>query len=98
MAFLNDGVVKKRGSLAEIKTGYRSDRYIVETERTEDFCRLLELIPDAFMGEHNQLEFSERETSLEEVLGLFLRLKIRPLRIERLEPTLESVFLEVVEQ
>ena len=98
VAFLNDGVVKKRGSLAEIKTGYRSDRYIVETERKEDFCRLLELIPGAFMGEHNQLEFSERETSLEEVLGLFLRLKIRPLRIERLEPTLESVFLEVVEQ
>ena len=98
VAFLNDGVVKKRGSLADIKTGYRSDRYIVEAERTEDFCRLLELIPGAFMGKHNQLEFSERETSLEEVLGLFLRLKIRPLRIERLEPTLESVFLEVVEQ
>ena len=43
-------------------------------------------------------KLEEKETSLEEVLGLFLRLKIRPLRIERLEPTLESVFLEVVEQ
>ena len=68
VAFLNDGVVSLQGTLADIKSRYRTDEYLVETESPEDAEKVLN-----FIREEN----------------------ISLIKIERKEPTLESLFMEV---
>ena len=53
VAFLKDGVVDIRGKLSDIKTGYRSNEYMIETENDSDtviysFLLYLVLISDSF--------------------------------------------------
>lgn len=95
VAFLNDGVVSIQGKLSDIKTKYRSEEYQLETENTKD----VDILKQAFsnmkhMGE-NQLSFCERNLSVFEVLRFVTDRQITLLKFERVEPTLESLFMEV---
>ena len=96
VAFLHDGKVHMQGKLSEIKAEYRSEEYIVETETEEG----LQVIMEAFNGCRKQgnleLSFSEKDYNLKEVLSFIAAKDISVIRIERKEPTLESLFMEVV--
>ncbi len=96
VAFLHDGKVHMQGKLSEIKAEYRSEEYIVETETEEG----LQVIMEAFNGCRKQgnleLSFSEKDCNLKEVLSFIAAKDISVIRIERKEPTLESLFMEVV--
>lgn len=98
VAFLNDGVVGVQGKLADVKSICRSDEYVLEIERKEDVPLLMQAFP--FMrqtGEH-EVSFCVQEQPLHEVLRYLSDQKISLSRLERVEPTLESLFLEVVEK
>lgn len=71
VAFLNDGVVTLQGKLSEIKSTYRTEKYLIEFEREED---------------------------IEELVHFLTERKLSFLKVERTEPTLESLFMEVVEK
>ena len=95
VAFLNDGVVSIQGKLSDIKTKYRSEEYQLETENTEDAIILKQAFLNMkHMGE-NQLTFCERNLSVFDVLRFVTDRQIALLKFERVEPTLESLFMEV---
>lgn len=96
VAFLNDGVVTMQGKLADIKAGYRTEKYMLEVERESDISKLTAAFSDCKKIGQNQMEFSEKEHTLFEVLQYITDQRIPVLKIERMEPSLESLFMEVV--
>lgn len=98
IAFLNDGVVSIQGKLADIKMQYRSEEYRLETETEADRQFLLQQFPNLRSIGGNQLRFSDQEYSAFEVLHCVTERKIALLKLERVEPTLESLFMEMVKK
>lgn len=96
VAFLHDGVVTMQGKLGDIKAKYRTEKYKLEVEKEAD----VNILVTAFSGckriGQTQIEFSEKEQTLHELLGYISSQKIAILKVERMEPSLESLFMEVV--
>ena len=95
VAFLNNGVVEIQGKLSDIKTKYRREEYLLEVEKDEDVNKLKDAFPAMQQSGKKQLTFCEIELSMFEVLSFLSKEHIAPLKLERVEPTLESVFMEV---
>ncbi|MBQ8625312.1 MAG: ABC transporter ATP-binding protein [Agathobacter sp.] len=98
IAFLNDGMVTMQGKLSDIKAEYRREEYLIETERESDVQILLGAFKDCKRLGNNQLVFWEKEKTLYDVLQFITERKIPVLKVERMEPSLESLFMEVVEK
>ena len=98
LAFLNEGVVCRKGTISEMKKHYRSEEYLLETETEEELQRLLRMLPADQQAEGNRLVFREREIRLPAVLRLLSEENIQVLKLERREPSLETLFMEVVER
>ena len=98
VAFLKDGVVDIGGKLSNIKTGYRSNEYVVETENDSDTVILRNAFPEVKEIDRNKVTFSENKYSASEVLGFVANHRISLLKVERLEPSLEDLFMEVTEK
>ncbi|MBE6636848.1 MAG: ABC transporter ATP-binding protein [Ruminococcaceae bacterium] len=98
VAFLNNGVVEIQGKLSDIKTRYRSREYCIETENEEDLLALRQAFPAMKPLDQNSLTFCEDALSPFDALR-FVSDKQIPLRkLERMEPSLESLFLEVAQK
>lgn len=98
IAFLNNGVADLQGKLSEIKSKYRSEEYLLEMENEGDLQILLQSFSDMRKTGVNKLAFRETEKSFFDVLSFVAQRKIPLLKAERVEPTLESLFMEVVEK
>ena len=98
LAFLKDGVVNIGGKLSDIKTRYRSNEYMIEAENDSDTVILLNAFPEAMETDRNKVTFSENKYSASEVLGFVANHRISLLKVERLEPSLEDLFMEVTEK
>lgn len=98
VAFLNNGVVGVQGKLSDIKTKYRSEEYLLETENDADMLILQQSFLNMRQTGRNQLVFRESDNTIFEVLNFVADRHILLLKIERAEPTLESLFMEVVEK
>ena len=98
VAFLNNGVVETQGKLSDIKTKYRSDEYLLETENDTDMRKLIEAFPEMKQIGANQLTFSESVRSAFDLLRFVSEQHIVLLKFERMEPTLESLFMEVTQK
>ena len=96
VAFLNDGVVTMQGKLADIKAGYRTEKYLLEVEYEGDVAKLTTAFSDCKKIGQTKMEFSENANSMHELLQFITDQKIAVLKIERMEPSLESLFMEVV--
>jgi ABC-2 type transport system ATP-binding protein len=95
VALLDNGTVSIQGKLSDIKTEFRREEYLIETQNPGDMRLLLETFPDMQkMGEH-QLTFCGSECGIFEVLRFVAEHRMPLLRVERAEPTLESLFMEV---
>ena len=98
VALLRDGVISLCGKLADIKQSYRTDEYIVEPESTEAAIALVKAFPMLKGNGRGALTFRETDRSPYEVMSFIAEKKIPVLKYERVEPTLESLFMEVVKQ
>ena len=98
VAFLNNGVVETQGKLSDIKTKYRSEEYLLETENDADVLKLIQAYPAIKQIGRNQLTFCESVLCAFDVLRLVSDQHIALLKFERVEPTLESLFMEVTQQ
>ena len=96
VAFLHDGVVTMQGKLSDIKAKYRTEKYLLETEKEEDVNTLVGAFSGCKRIGQTQIEFSEKEQTLHELLGYIALQKLAILKVERMEPSLESLFMEVV--
>ena len=95
VAFLHNGTVQMQGSVADIKTKYRSDEYRLELEDPAAAALVLAAYPEIRISDGNLLLFREGEKSVFDVMQFVASKRIALLRIERAEPTLESLFMEV---
>ncbi len=98
VAFLNNGTIGIQGKLSEIRAKYRKDAYLLETEAEEGMRCLTGAFPDLQQIGKNQLILHENEQTVFEVLRFVADRRIALMRMERAEPTLESLFLEVIEK
>ena len=98
VAFLNNGVVGVQGKLSDIKTRYRSEEYQLETENDTDMLILQQTFPNMQHIGRNHLAFCEGDYTVFDILSFIADRHIALLKLERAEPTLESLFMEVVEK
>jgi len=98
VAVLDGGVVRMQGKLSDIKTKYRSDEYLIETERPSDAALLKAAFPEAKEIDQSKVILSEGRHSVSEVLRFVADQRISLLRVERLEPSLEDLFMGVTEK
>lgn len=99
VAFLNNGKADVQGKLSAIKAKYRTKEYLLETEQPEDTQKLMRAfsscVKTASCSQADQLLFQGDENTLFDLLRFVTDQKIPVLKVERLEPTLESLFMEV---
>ncbi|MBO5248649.1 MAG: ABC transporter ATP-binding protein [Clostridia bacterium] len=95
VAFLKDGVTDMQGRLSEIKTKYRGKDYRLETETDSELRLITQAFPHVTIGEGNRATFCESDYTVSDVLHFVADRGIGILKIERLEPTLEDLFMEV---
>ena len=95
VAFLDGGTAELQGELSAIKSKFRKEEYRLETETDVQLAALLSRFPAMEKTGERQLTFSEDRVAVCDVMGYAAVLKLRPLRLERIEPTLESLFMEV---
>lgn len=93
VAVLDGGVVRMQGKLSDIKTKYRSDEYLIETERPSDAALLKAAFPEAKEIDQSKVILSEGRHSVSEALRFVADQRISLLRVERLEPSLEDLFM-----
>ena len=98
VAFLNNGVVETQGMLSDIKIRYRSEDYLVETENDADALKLIQDFPSMKQIDRYQLTFCESVLCAFDVLRYVSEQHIALLKFERVEPTLESLFMEVTQK
>ena len=96
VAFLHNGVVSVQGKLSDIKTTYRTERYFLEPEREEDVRLLLQYFGSMEPEKGRGVSFCEEDHSVSEVLRFVADRNMPLIKIERMEPSLESLFMEVV--
>ena len=94
-AFLSDGRIAMQGTIAELRSMRPSDGFIIETEQKEDAGRLAKAFGDLKTGEGNTLTFHGDREHFFGMMQYIAGNNIPIQRIERMEPTLESLFLEV---
>lgn len=98
VAFLNDGVVSMQGKLTDIKSMYSAQEYIIETKDEKSAKLLLAAAENLVQTGRNQLAFRGDENGLYGLMRFIADNRIPVLKIERLEPSLEALFMEVVEK
>lgn len=98
VAFLNDGVVNIQGKLSDIKSQYRTEEYVIETGNEEELKLLMNVFAGLKKSGINTASFRENDHTLFDILRFVTDNRIRLLKIERVEPTLETLFMEVVEK
>lgn len=95
IAFLNNGAVEIQGKLSDIKAKYQSEEYLLEIESDADICKMIRAFPKAERIGRDRLTFSENAVSPYDVLRFVTENRVALVRFERVEPTLESLFMEV---
>lgn len=98
IAFLHDGVVCMQGKLSDIKNGKRTEEYRIETEREADAKVLAEKVPGCTLSGERQLLFREGSVTVFELMRCLADREIMIVGLERMEPSLESLFMEVVKK
>ena len=98
VAFLNDGVVNIQGKLSDIKSQYRTEEYVLETGKEEELKLLMNVFAGLKKSGINTASFRENDHTLFDILRFVTDNRIRLLKIERVKPTLETLFMEVVEK
>lgn len=97
VAFLHGGTVRVQGTLGEIKSRFGQDEYLLETDSEAHLTAITEAFPAVRRGTGNQLICSVKDTPAFEVLGFVSAHRIPLVKWERVEPTLETMFMEVTE-
>ena len=95
VAFLHDGKIAMQGTIAELRNKRVSDGFIIEIEQKGVADALINVFGDFQYTEKNSLVFHGSEDRFFDIMKYIAENRIPIQRIERIEPTLESLFLEV---
>lgn len=96
VAFLEQGNIALAGTIEEIKkVGHRS-QLEVTLENNDDISRILAAFPESIRKGNKIIFNNTTETYAQTVLEFIVKNKISIIKYEVSEPTLESLFMEVV--
>ncbi len=98
VAFLRDGSAALNGKLSELRASYRSDEYVIETEDSDAARALLCRFPSVLRQTEDGIVFTDDGKLLYDILRFAADERLTLLKIERMEPSLESLFMEAVEK
>lgn len=96
VAFLNNGKIVKQGTVTQLKNSHRTHQFIVETIKAVDADYLSDSFDNIERIAKDTLVFTGGQDKMFEVLTFITEHKIATSKIERSEPSLESLFMEVV--
>lgn len=94
-AFLNDGKIAMQGTITELRNKRSSDGFIIETVQKEAADTLIKAFGELQRTEQNAIVFHGSEDRFFTIMQYVAENRIPIQRIEQIEPTLESLFLEV---
>ena len=94
-AFLNNGKIAMQGTISELRNKRSSDGFIIESEQKGTIDTLTKTFDDLQRTEQNALVFHGSEDRFFSIMKYIAENRVSVQRIERIEPTLESLFLEV---
>ncbi|MEE0208544.1 MAG: ABC transporter ATP-binding protein [Enterocloster sp.] len=94
-AFLNDGKIVMQGTISELRNKRSSNGFIIEMEKKEVTDTLAKAFRELQRTEEKVLVYQGDEDHFFNIMKYISENKIPILKIERIEPTLESLFLEV---
>ena len=94
-AFLHDGKIAMQGTIAELRNKRVSDGFIVEVGQKGDADTLIKVFDDFQYTEKNTLVFHGNGDRFFAIMKYIAENRMIIQRIERMEPSLESLFLEV---
>jgi ABC-2 type transport system ATP-binding protein len=95
IAFLNGGKIAMQGTVAELKKLHSGERFTLELESGGHIPEIISRFPSAKADGAETLSFSGGEGEMHALLAFIAENKIPFTRIERAEPTLEALFMEV---
>jgi ABC-2 type transport system ATP-binding protein len=98
VAFLHDGVIHTEGKIADIKARYRGEAYQLEVKNEADGLLFKESFEGMQLLGKYQLLFREGEQTVFDVMRFASERRIPLSKLELVEPTLEDLFMEVVEK
>ena len=96
VALLDDGVIAMQGSVGELKSRCRVDGFTVELVNNEDVARVQAAFANAVHTDVNTLTFMGGSDEQFALLAFLAQQRIDVLSISRIEPSLETLFVEVV--
>lgn len=95
LAFLHEGEIALQGKLEEVRHMRRQTATEIEVEKPEDAMQILSAFPDMENVGKGCVKLVNPK-QLPALLHFLADRNIAPVRIERMEPTLEDLFLEVI--
>ena len=95
VALLNNGIVELQGTVAQIKSKFRGDEYLLEAGSDQAVSLLQAAFPGAEMAEDQLLRFHQQSHDIHEVLRFVAEKRLPIVRLEQVEPSLEKLFMEV---
>lgn len=98
VAFLNDGKIIMQGKIADIKEKNKSKDMVLEFDSIEDMRSVLEKFSECSAADNAGLIFKGTDERMFEMLKFIAENKIVVNKVERMERTLEALFLEVVSE
>ncbi|MSR93263.1 ABC transporter ATP-binding protein [Clostridiaceae bacterium 68-1-5] len=98
VAVLHNGSVSIQGKLADVKAKYRGEEYSIETKEETDINLFQQSFPNMRKISSTRVSFYERDYAVFDILRFIAEKRIPLLKWERMEPTLESLFMEVIEK
>ena len=96
VAFLNEGKIIVQGKMDEIKEKNKSKDMLLEFENELDTKPILEVFSECSFVECTKLVFNGTDERIFELLKYIAENKINVNKVERMERTLEALFLEEV--
>ena len=103
VAVIHQGKIILQGTLAELKARHQADGLFIEFASAGDKARFCEKAPEEWLQEREETstELTLHVPNLSEAQRISLKIlsqnDILPLRFERLEPSIENLYLEVVQ-
>ena len=95
VAFLHDGVIAMQSSVADLKNFHQNEDFVVETDTADDSAKLLARFSGTKLIDQDTRLFKGDHDAMRALLAFVAQEQLSVRRIERIEPTLESLFLEV---
>ncbi len=97
VAILNEGRIALKGEVSQLRRLHSSQEYIIETVSGEERNILLNAFDSIRSGDNGALIFSGDDDEFFRMMKYMGENKMHLQRAERIEPSLETLFLEVTE-